>query len=41
VTVAFCCAKAAQRFVSRAQRSTKSAFTRVIDALWRSEVMRC
>src|SRR6202047_4733485 len=28
-------------FVSRAQRSTISAFTRVFDALWRSGVVRC
>ena len=27
--------------VSRAQRSAESAFTRVFDALWRSEVVRC
>src|SRR5580704_3358187 len=27
--------------VSRAQRSTISAFTRVFDPLWRSEVVRC
>src|SRR5580700_252565 len=30
-----------QQPVSRAQRSTKSAFTRVFDALWRSGVVRC